>query len=61
MTLEPDGVSWRRESRAFGLPTAVGNYVLRPVVTADNQPGRYYDQWVKAFDGADFFYVDYAL
>lgn len=52
--------SWDRPSGILGIPTPELSYVLRQVVRGDLTRGKYYDEWVKALNGRDYFYVDYA-
>lgn len=60
MRREPDG-SWIRTGVYLGIPLGpISNYVLRPVLDGDLKPAKYFDKWVKAWDGRDFFYLDYA-
>lgn len=51
--------SWQRDSYLLGIPMTASNYILRPVVTGELKPARFYPEWVKAIGGRDFFYVDY--
>ncbi len=57
MELLPDG-SWLRKSRTFGLPEPDGDYILKPIVTGDGKPGKFYDEWVKDMGGQDFLYLE---
>lgn len=57
MKREADG-SWARKGSLLGIPMSVATYVLRPVVTGDLKPAKYYPQWLKAWEGRDFFYLD---
>lgn len=54
----PDGVSWDRKSFLLGIPLTAQNYVLRQVVRGDLSRGKYFDEWLKALDGRDYFYLD---
>lgn len=50
MRLLADG-SWERRSRTLGAEEPDGRYFLRPIVTGDGEPGKYYNDWVKARGG----------
>lgn len=53
----PDG-SFKRTSFILGIPTPSANYFLRPILTADLKPAKYFTQWTQARGGRDFFYLD---
>lgn len=57
MSREPDG-SWARKGYLLGLPELNSQYTLRPIVTGDLKPAKYYSEWIKDWEGRDFFYLD---
>lgn len=60
MTREADG-SWYRSGRLFGIPLGpINDFFLRPVVDGQLKRAKYFDLWLKARNGRDFFYLEYA-